>query len=101
MCWIGFLKIVNSISGVVKVHEGFPRVVIGGVTFPVDFIERFSLHHFVVNDVVDFIFGRVVDEDGGRRGVSCFLRNGRRRSIRSEESFIKDRMELRPSGGKL
>ena len=97
---IGFLEIVNGISGMMKVCEGFPRVVIRGVTFPMDFIERFSLHHFVVNDVVNFIFGRVVDEDGGRWGMSCLLRNGRRRLIRSEESFIKDRMESRPSRGK-
>ena len=73
---IGFLEIVNCVAGMMKVCEGFPRVVIGGVTFPVNFIERFSLHHFVVNDVVDFIFGRVINEDGGRRGMSCFLRNG-------------------------
>ena len=76
MGWIGFLKIVNGIVGVMKVHEGFPRVVIRGVTFPMDFIKRFSSHHFVVNNIVDFVFRRVVDKDEGRRGMSGFLRNG-------------------------
>ena len=94
---IGFLEIVNGIAGMMKVCEGFSRVVIRGVTFPMDFIKRFLSHHFVVNDVVDFIFGRVVDEDGGRQGMSCFLRNGGRRLVGSKEIFVKDGMEPRPS----
>ena len=70
------LEIGNGIFGMIEICEGFPRIIVRGITFPMDFVERFASHHFIVNDIVDFVFWRVVDEDGGRRGMSCFLRNG-------------------------
>ena len=89
---IGLLEVADCLWGVREVVSGFPRIVIGGVPFPVNFIKRFSPHGFEVGDVVNFIFWGIVDEYCWWWQMHGRLRRGRR-SVGGQKVFVKDRME--------
>ena len=63
VCRVRSMEFTNGLfGGRQEVGERFPRVVVGGISCPMNLIERLASHHLEVHEIFDLEVFRVIDD---------------------------------------